>query len=617
MAGSLDTHAVSEINQITLPLLELTTGSDERFFQVPQLQEAIESGAPIMEPPTENAVLPSATGSEAAESITSTTPTLVASSITTQETPVQLDKSTSSSISSASEPSTSSSRISEGGISVRKRGYMRPQATIFAESAKNRESVMSLGSIAHLQYYFARTGLLDGKGAQMARKNLQIKVPTSDQRSVSLVVPGASTDGLSPVSDVYAASDIGTLSESPLDIVDDAQWDRELAMLPPTVSTYNQRPAYVPPPPDLTMLRRELTQALEEALKGLKDTNKSDPETGASISPSLLYIASNIPVETQGWYELQGLHILDTTTLAIRAAKNYYTAHSKYQRLHSIKSEREIRRELYHVLEILKRMAARNFAGGLRQTEKVGILSWIVGISELIQAEIDAEKQEAEERRSWSWRAGDWEGREREREAAFIRSFVDDPPAVPEWPSPTDPQSTQPSPFLSYFASGVVLVQLHNTLVSASSRPFALINSFHTDTAKPYRRADNLRYWIKAAELRWDIHIAGDVDVLGVATGTEKAEVWSGFDTAILKWCQGVREDLTKEWAEAEARRAKRSAEGATEGASTEGVSATEGEPLVDLITVQHDLPASDSTTDLTTNKTSATEGTLPIGIAS
>ena len=30
---------------------------------------------------------------------------------------------------------------------------------------------MSLGSIAHLQYYFARTGLLDGKGGHLARSS--------------------------------------------------------------------------------------------------------------------------------------------------------------------------------------------------------------------------------------------------------------------------------------------------------------------------------------------------------------------------------------------------------------------------------------------------------------
>lgn len=195
---------------------------------------------------------------------------------------LQLNRSASST-SSVSGQSTSSSRLSDSGFSVRKRGYMRPQATIFSESAKNRESVMSLGSIAHLQYYFARTGLLDGKGAQLARKNLQIKVPGSIPRSASLGLPNASLDpSLSPVSPLYAVSESGALIESPLDVAEDAQWDRELALLPPTVSTYNQRPAYVPPPPDLRSLRRELTESLEDALKVLKETNESDSNQGQS-----------------------------------------------------------------------------------------------------------------------------------------------------------------------------------------------------------------------------------------------------------------------------------------------------------------------------------------------
>src|SRR5688572_21786324 len=72
----------------------------------------------------------------------------------------QLDRSvsTASSVSSVSGRS-ASSRLSDGGRRVR--GYMRPEGTEFSQSAKNRESVMNLGTIAHLQYYFARTGLLD------------------------------------------------------------------------------------------------------------------------------------------------------------------------------------------------------------------------------------------------------------------------------------------------------------------------------------------------------------------------------------------------------------------------------------------------------------------------
>jgi hypothetical protein len=230
-----------------------------------------------MEPSTET---PSEERSLSTTTDESTVETLLSSPITSPEPGLQLDRSASST-SSVSGQSTTSSRLSDPGLSVRKRGYMRPHATLFAESAKNRESVMSLGSIAHLQYYFARTGLLDGKGGQLAPKNLQIKVPGSITRSASLGLPNGSSDSaVWPVSPTYAVSDCGGLNESPSDAVEDAQWDRELALLPPTVSTYNQRPAYVPPPPDLMSLRRELTEALENALKVLKDTNQTDSNQG-------------------------------------------------------------------------------------------------------------------------------------------------------------------------------------------------------------------------------------------------------------------------------------------------------------------------------------------------
>jgi hypothetical protein len=149
---------------------------------------------------------------------------------------------------------------------------MRPQATSFAESAKNRESVMSLGSIAHLQYYFARTGLLDGKGGQLAPKDLKLKPSTEGQRSLSLGIPPP-TD--LPASPGYPSSETGAVNESPVEMMEDPDWDQETPMLPPTVSTYNQRPSYVPPPPDLTVLRRELTEALEDALKVLKESDKA------------------------------------------------------------------------------------------------------------------------------------------------------------------------------------------------------------------------------------------------------------------------------------------------------------------------------------------------------
>lgn len=88
---------------------------------------------------------------------------------------------------------------------------MRPEGTQFSDSAKNRESVMNLGTIAHLQYYFARTGLLDAATGRVAKS----RKPGS--RSPS----GTETDGdlsiQSPVSPSLAAYDFGeSLVESPM-----------------------------------------------------------------------------------------------------------------------------------------------------------------------------------------------------------------------------------------------------------------------------------------------------------------------------------------------------------------------------------------------------------------
>ncbi|KAG9522768.1 hypothetical protein KCU71_g23761, partial [Aureobasidium melanogenum] len=155
---------------------------------------------------------------------------------------------------SVSTPSTISSRSvssssarSESGR--RKNGYMRPQGTAFSDSARNRDSVMSLGSIAHMQYYFARTGLLDGKGAQFAKPKKGVK-----QLDTNVAIYTTSEDGL---------------VESPKD--SNEEWSEPI-MLPPTVSTYAYKEPNVPPPPDLPVLRQQLREALDDAQKVLQES---------------------------------------------------------------------------------------------------------------------------------------------------------------------------------------------------------------------------------------------------------------------------------------------------------------------------------------------------------
>ncbi|KAL7924294.1 hypothetical protein ACQKWADRAFT_25821 [Trichoderma austrokoningii] len=458
-----------------------------------------------------------------------------------------------STMSMQSVPGRSSSR-------TRRRGFMRPQGTDFAKSAKSRESVMNLGSIAHLQYYFARTGLLDGKGGQLARKKqpratldlaalegtapLMVSTPMSGAFDVdpSFISMGSSPDlsGQGFITDNVMESPTGLGDMD--DFSDDFEEDPDI--LPPTVSTYNHRQKVVPRPPTVAELKAELETTLQDALKVLQQAKAQKAGSSSHHAAGKGPQHSNMPAEnTQSWYELQGMNILDFLTLAIRAAKNYYTAHELPDRLDSIKSEKQIRTDLLRVMEVLKQMATRNFQGGMRGEEIDIMVAWIESVFDILRKEAAIEATERAERQSWSWMTGDWTGKELERERQFLLSMDPDDEPLPEW-TPASSAADQPTPFLEAMQNGLRLVRLHNAAVKKSRRRFGAIPTFHVDTQKPYRSADNLRYWAKAAELRFECHIS--IDALGIVYNNGP-QVWLDFEAAILKWCAHVREEITNE----------------------------------------------------------------------
>lgn len=482
----------------------------------------------------------------------------------------------------------------------RKRGYMRPQGTDFAASARSRESVMALGSIAHLQYYFARTGLLDGKGAQLARKNRQQKAHTLDFSSLGtydfasasannpkIVTSSDADSGYEVMGSSPDNGGFGGLTDSPAgeegDPFDYDEWDEpDPNILPPTTSTYKSVEKPIPKPPSIRQLKADLRTALTMAREAVQyaKNNRVNPYEGGDRSrqasvvsvtsltdsptpPSHARQLSKATISAPGWFEVQGMHVLDVMTLAIRAAKVYYTSHDAPERLDSIKSEKELRKELFNVMEMLKRMATRDFQGGMRDDEVQIMEVWISGLFKMLKEEEEIEAAEAEERASWTWLKNcDWPaGTEIQREYAFILSMLDGPgnttrapapdgstmvvPKLPEWKpidrsKPLD-QQVLPTPFLASLQNGLRLVQLHNAAVRKSRRRFGAIGTFHTDTQKPYRAADNIRYWAKAAELRWEVSLK--VDALGIVYNSAP-EVWLQFEDALLKWCRKVREEI-------------------------------------------------------------------------
>lgn len=372
---------------------------------------------------------------------------------------------------------------------------------------------MSLGSIAHLQYYFARTGLLDGRSGQMLKKkeNGEYDIPRLSMRSGSQSLDSR-------------------IDEEGALLFEAAKEDGDEIMLPPTVSTYRNGTQYVPPPPSQQALKRELVDSLENALHAIEaseDTQKS-AET-----------------PTQGFYELEGLQILDTTTLAIRAAKQYYTQHANPKRLNSIKPDQELRKELYDVLEVLKKAANRNFAGGWKEEERLTILVWVSDVGMMIDKEAKLEEKERRQRKQWQWvDDSNWLNDDRGRTLDFL-SFL-----LTETDTPIEETYTAlQHKFWHTLIDGKKLIALHNAAVRRSKRQFGYVEKCHDDVNKPYRRAENIRYWLKAAELRFEVKFTRRLDVLSTVNAKpEETQTLNNFEDVVMEWARGVRKDLTKDW---------------------------------------------------------------------
>lgn len=452
--------------------------------------------------------------------------------------------------------------VRSGSGSNKRRGYSRPQGTDFAASARSRESVLSLGSIAHLQYYFARTGLLDGKGGQLARKRKGQTLDLSALDTTSFLSPRASgSDHDSSYASMGSSPDlaahngflgVASMVESPVqehypgqdDEYSSDEFDEpDPNMLPPTVSTYNYREKPISKPPTVAEMKADLTSSLDAAAKALSEAKDvKGPSTDSQPNtPTTTPQKSSSP----GWHEIQGMHILDVMTLAIRAAKIYYTTHDRPDRLDAIKPEKAIRSDLLSVMDVLKRMATRGFVGGLRPDEHATMTTWIASLRAVLAAEAALEAAELAERRTWTWLAPEpWINRPpHAREEAFLRSLLSDTD-LPAW-TPVDAADPGPTPFLEALKDGTALVQAHNAAVRRSRRRFGEIPAFHRDTQKPYRAAENLRYWIKAAELRWEVLLRADV--LGLQYNTDGGPVWAEFEGAVLGWCGKVREEMIRE----------------------------------------------------------------------
>lgn len=473
---------------------------------------------------------------------------------------------------------------------------------------------MCLGSIVHLQYYFARSGILEGRsGRQRTHKHkdkddkgrakvpgLLIQSDVGNGGRQSSVVGDDSVE--SPAREKVAEEE--EVEGNGGDEVDPYVSDE--AMLPPTVSTFRVVKDHVEAPPDIESLRLHLLASLDEVeavIKGEKypedadipaDTQFLMPRSGYNSPYSPSECRSVVDGESEGnpekigspdlyaavrseglrarsvspsvggsTEEMRGLKTFNLVTSAIKSARTYFTSHDQPTRLASIKSERQMRRELLDVLDMLKGFATRNFTGGLDEREKADILTWVRSFGNIVVQDRRMELEERMNRARLDWARNDegvnWTNRELEREHAFLSYLERTNRPLPQWdPVDTAAAASLPTPLLARLRDGRDLVRFHNEAVRISRRRFHRIRSFHEDVARPYRMTDNLRYFIKAAKMRWGVELDDFFDLTGLVAdqfpdGEVKAETWRKFNAGLLLWCGVVREELVKEWEELDA----------------------------------------------------------------
>jgi len=224
-------------------------------------------------------------------------------------------------------------------------------------------------------------------------------------------------------------------------------------------------------------------------------------------------------------------------TSTIRLAQKYRTQVKN----EGLEDEKRMRKEAVEVLVHLKRIAERD-GMDITTAEKAAINAWCKEVRMRVQK--DDELRRGMWERATEWMEGDWTGREwgisakaisayLDRYYLFLKQFDSSEPKLPK-PSTSD--------FYDTIRTGTKLCLMHNACTHFSRRPFGLITRFHTDTTVQYRVTDNLRYFAKAAEIRWEVVLEWDVEEIWRRTAKGDAMLKS----ELAKWCETVIQEMIK-----------------------------------------------------------------------
>nr|CAG8641151.1 5768_t:CDS:2 [Entrophospora candida] len=118
---------------------------------------------------------------------------------------------------------------------------------------------------------------------------------------------------------------------------------------------------------------------------------------------------------------------------------------------------------------------------------------------------------------------------------AFLEAFV--PSKLKQSPNykPIPDPRIDKSEFLKSLSDGRLLCNIYNTIVKYSKQPFGFIDKIHEDTSRTYRVVENLNFFATAVKLRFDVKFE-EFDVKEIKNLTEIGEIH--LEKALELFCE-------------------------------------------------------------------------------
>lgn len=254
---------------------------------------------------------------------------------------------------------------------------------------------------------------------------------------------------------------------------------------------------YVYPLPEQTPLKDKLftIQELGIPVSPLKHEPKIEIRQKPDLDLLRPGLENSLSHVLQQWEEKSDVQILpQLTNDALATAATYLSWQTDKEDEHHLQRIRELRIDVLYVLQ--SRQHPSRYQKILTQTET--IRAWVEEIKILLHRQ-DLRKKKKHE--SYAFLIESTQNpNDLKRYCIFLDMFDPSPIKLPD---PTTPD------FLILFRPGVKLCNIFNNFVSQSSRQYGHIDRYHTDTKRPYRAIENLQFFAKAIEIRFERRLPG------------------------------------------------------------------------------------------------------------